>query len=165
MLFFLILVASAFAQENCSLQLCDLANTNGLTCPTGMECLNIENGFGRCCLSQTAVIPVIPRTIVTGKKSQNCVDLLNKSTGQSDCPSRAYLCQDKIYYDLMTIQCPKTCNRCNKSTSQSGVKIGCEDKKNPRTGRSDCPATAHLCNSPLYKNVMKEQCPKTCRLC
>lgn len=30
----------------------------------------------------------------------------------TDCPSRAYLCSNAVYYDLMTQQCPKTCARC-----------------------------------------------------
>lgn len=30
----------------------------------------------------------------------------------SDCALNAYLCDDPIYYNLMTKQCPQTCNRC-----------------------------------------------------
>ncbi|CAJ0592113.1 unnamed protein product [Cylicocyclus nassatus] len=41
----------------------------------------------------------------------------------------------------------------------------CVDKINPRTGRSDCPARASLCNDANYIAVMTEQCPKTCGKC
>ncbi|VDM83545.1 unnamed protein product, partial [Strongylus vulgaris] len=41
-----------------------------------------------------------------------CVDKINPRTGVSDCPSRAHLCNNGLYYALMTDQCPKTCNRC-----------------------------------------------------
>ncbi|KAI6185965.1 hypothetical protein M3Y98_00081500 [Aphelenchoides besseyi] len=44
--------------------------------------------------------------------SENCED--KSAPGrESDCPSRFYLCQDQLYYQLMTDQCPKTCNRCS----------------------------------------------------
>ncbi|KIH65475.1 shTK domain protein [Ancylostoma duodenale] len=41
-----------------------------------------------------------------------CVDKLNPKTGRSDCPNMAYLCNNALYYTVMTEQCPKTCNRC-----------------------------------------------------
>uniref|UniRef100_A0A914DK18 ShKT domain-containing protein n=1 Tax=Acrobeloides nanus TaxID=290746 RepID=A0A914DK18_9BILA len=44
--------------------------------------------------------------------STSCVDLTNPSTGVSDCSSRAYLCNNSLYYTLMTQQCPRTCGRC-----------------------------------------------------
>ncbi|KAI6216503.1 ShKT domain-containing protein [Aphelenchoides besseyi] len=34
--------------------------------------------------------------------------------GSSDCPSKAYLCQNSVYYQLMSDQCPRTCNRCRR---------------------------------------------------
>ncbi|KAI6217727.1 hypothetical protein M3Y95_01204800 [Aphelenchoides besseyi] len=43
--------------------------------------------------------------------SGNCEDKNAPGRG-SDCPSRSYLCQNQLYYQLMTEQCPKTCNRC-----------------------------------------------------
>ncbi|EYB93388.1 hypothetical protein Y032_0183g957 [Ancylostoma ceylanicum] len=42
----------------------------------------------------------------------DCVDLVHPKTGVSDCPKLRYLCDDQQYYELMTEQCPKTCNRC-----------------------------------------------------
>uniref|UniRef100_A0A1I8AA45 ShTK domain protein n=1 Tax=Steinernema glaseri TaxID=37863 RepID=A0A1I8AA45_9BILA len=29
-----------------------------------------------------------------------------------DCPHRAYLCNNKLYHQIMTVQCPMTCGRC-----------------------------------------------------
>ncbi|KAK6015408.1 shTK domain protein [Ostertagia ostertagi] len=42
---------------------------------------------------------------------------------------------------------------------------GCVDLVNPQTQVSDCPLQKALCNDPVYLDVMKEQCPKTCGLC
>ncbi|KAK0409610.1 hypothetical protein QR680_004651 [Steinernema hermaphroditum] len=41
-----------------------------------------------------------------------CVDFVHPGRCFSDCPSRRHLCDNAIYYDVMTMQCPKTCNRC-----------------------------------------------------
>ncbi|GMR45713.1 hypothetical protein PMAYCL1PPCAC_15908, partial [Pristionchus mayeri] len=41
-----------------------------------------------------------------------CVDLLNPSTGVSDCPARQALCTNIVYQPLMRIQCPATCGFC-----------------------------------------------------
>ncbi|VDK45060.1 unnamed protein product [Gongylonema pulchrum] len=43
-----------------------------------------------------------------------CVDL-NAPGRSSDCPRYRHLCNDTVYYDLMTQQCPRTCNRCPDS--------------------------------------------------
>ncbi|KAF8383769.1 hypothetical protein PRIPAC_72911 [Pristionchus pacificus] len=40
-----------------------------------------------------------------------CYDLVNSSTGVSDCPNFSYLCSDNVYYNFMTQQCAKTCGR------------------------------------------------------
>ncbi|CAB3405154.1 unnamed protein product [Caenorhabditis bovis] len=41
----------------------------------------------------------------------------------------------------------------------------CEDKVNPNTGVSDCPANANLCNDSRYRSFMRTECPKTCKCC
>ncbi|VDN28438.1 unnamed protein product [Gongylonema pulchrum] len=45
------------------------------------------------------------------KISQGCVDKTGPN-GRSNCQQVRYLCNDTLYYRLMTEQCPKTCNRC-----------------------------------------------------
>ena len=40
-------------------------------------------------------------TNTTTTTSSTCVDLVNARTGVSDCPSRAYLCNNTVYYTLM----------------------------------------------------------------
>ena len=98
--------------------------------------------------------------------SGNCVDLLNPRTGVSDCPSRASLCNDPTYYSVMTQQCPRTCNRCSSVTNGGNVGAGgCVDLTNPRTGTSDCPQRAALCNDANYAQLMTQQCPRTCGRC
>ncbi|KHJ88449.1 shTK domain protein [Oesophagostomum dentatum] len=96
------------------------------------------------------------------QQTGNCVDLVNPKTGASDCPSRAYLCNNPIYYAVMTEQCPKTCNRCSSTSPPSA---DCADRINPRTGVSDCPSRAYLCNNALYFALMTQECPKTCNRC
>ncbi|KAK0409275.1 hypothetical protein QR680_004450 [Steinernema hermaphroditum] len=45
----------------------------------------------------------------------------------SDCPQRKHLCENKLYYDLMTAECLKTCGRCPR-----------EKKENKAGGSGDC---------------------------
>ncbi|KAK6054762.1 shTK domain protein [Cooperia oncophora] len=111
-----------------------------------------------------------------------CVDLLNPRTQKSDCPSRQYLCENRIYYDLMTQQCPWTCRRCPPGTvptppySQAPgapyppapvvpAPRACRDLLNPLTRRSDCPYRWYLCQNPIYYDLMTQQCPWTCKRC
>ncbi|CAJ0574867.1 unnamed protein product, partial [Mesorhabditis spiculigera] len=98
--------------------------------------------------------------------STTCVDQLNPSTGVSDCPSRAYLCNNGTYYDVMTTQCPATCGRCSSSSVISSSTT-CVDQLNPSTGVSDCPARAAsgLCANSVYIPLMTQQCPRSCGFC
>ncbi|ETN76819.1 shTK domain protein [Necator americanus] len=41
----------------------------------------------------------------------------------------------------------------------------CQDFVNPRTGQSDCPQMESYCRNALYMQLMREQCPKTCKYC
>jgi hypothetical protein len=40
----------------------------------------------------------------------------------------------------------------------------CSDRKLPGK-ESDCPNLKSLCNDPIYKKLMEEECPKTCGFC
>ncbi|KAF8386984.1 hypothetical protein PRIPAC_76126 [Pristionchus pacificus] len=56
------------------------------------------------------------------------------------------------------------------TTTASSAAVGvvitvCLDRLNPRTGVSDCPASASLCKNAVYRNFMTTQCPKTCGYC
>ncbi|VDM78318.1 unnamed protein product, partial [Strongylus vulgaris] len=35
----------------------------------------------------------------------------------------------------------------------------CQDFIHPRTDVSDCPQRKHLCENPVYRQLMAEQCP------
>ncbi|GMR51782.1 hypothetical protein PMAYCL1PPCAC_21977 [Pristionchus mayeri] len=107
-------------------------------------------------------------TATTAPSSTNCVDLLNPTTGVSDCPSRAYLCTNSVYYTLMTQQCPRTCSRCSGAgagTVPTTSTASCVDLLNPSTGVSDCSSRAYLCNNSVYYTLMTQQCPRTCGRC
>ena len=93
--------------------------------------------------------------------AQSCVDLVNPQTGVSDCPARVALCNNPVYLNLMTQQCPRTCGRCSGTTSAVRP---CVDVVGTN-GASDCAATAHLCNVPAYYSFMTAQCPRTCGRC
>ncbi|KAL6744475.1 hypothetical protein Aduo_017404 [Ancylostoma duodenale] len=98
--------------------------------------------------------------------STDCIDKINPKTGVSDCPMLKYLCNDQVYYALMTEQCPKTCDRCtDDAVSTVPSSSDCIDQVNPKTGVSDCPTHLHLCDDPVYRSLMTEQCPRTCNRC
>uniref|UniRef100_A0A914QKF0 ShKT domain-containing protein n=1 Tax=Panagrolaimus davidi TaxID=227884 RepID=A0A914QKF0_9BILA len=66
----------------------------GGSCPTGYTCQTSTN----MCLT-------------SGGSTTTCADIRN-SKGVNECPGKAYLCNNSVYYTLMTSQCPRTCNRC-----------------------------------------------------
>ncbi|KAL6744424.1 hypothetical protein Aduo_017360 [Ancylostoma duodenale] len=129
-------------------------------CPVAFStCINTEAGE-MCCENSKIVVPTTaaPSTAAATTTALACVDKLNPKTGRSDCPNMAYLCNNALYYTVMTEQCPKTCNRCGGTTS-------CRDLVDPRTGVSSCPQMASYCRDPLYVTLMRQQCPKTCGYC
>ncbi|KHJ82215.1 shTK domain protein, partial [Oesophagostomum dentatum] len=52
------------------------------------------------------------RDAVVTTTAATCFDRVNPRTGTSNCAKVAHLCNDPTYFQLMTQQCPKTCNRC-----------------------------------------------------
>ncbi|CAJ0589268.1 unnamed protein product [Cylicocyclus nassatus] len=95
-----------------------------------------------------------------------CVDQPNPRTGEYECAHLAHLCSDSNYNLVMTIQCPKTCGRCDGSGNIifSPAVTTCADRLSP-TGRYECPSLAYYCNNPIYKPLMRQQCPRTCGVC
>ncbi|WKY01794.1 hypothetical protein Q1695_015644 [Nippostrongylus brasiliensis] len=101
-----------------------------------------------------------------GGEMRPCQDLVDPRTGVSNCPSLRYLCNNVKYYNLMTQQCPKTCNRCPPVVVTVTPPItDCRDLVDPRTGVTNCPQLLAYCTNPLYVNLMRQQCPKTCGYC
>uniref|UniRef100_A0A914YS26 ShKT domain-containing protein n=1 Tax=Panagrolaimus superbus TaxID=310955 RepID=A0A914YS26_9BILA len=89
-------------------------------------------------LNPTRTTTPAPPAPTTPKSS--CVDV------EKDCAKYAYLCLNIHYFDFLTLQCPKTCNRCNYIPQ---VHQGhCIDKTKP-DGTSDCPSEINLCNNPV----------------
>ncbi|VDD87651.1 unnamed protein product [Enterobius vermicularis] len=87
----------------------------------------------------------------------------------SDCPRLASLCNNNIYSQLMTEQCPRTCNRCNGLVIPNATIVvptvgTCVDKA-PPSGVSECQQKRYLCNVPVYQALMRDQCPRTCNFC
>ncbi|KAI1730035.1 shK domain-like domain-containing protein [Ditylenchus destructor] len=99
-------------------------------------------------------------------KREVCEDIADNTPGRN-CASFADLCNEPVYYDLMTEICRKTCNRCSStSTTQATTATGeCKDKTKPGTNQSDCPGQRHLCGHPFYIDLMRDQCPVTCGYC
>ena len=74
---------------------------------------------------------------------------------------KAYLkCPPKLFYD----DTEKQCCRYERRSRDQGRSGKCQDLAAP--GRpSDCPANKERCNDPLWRDLMTEQCPKTCNRC
>ncbi|CAI2312042.1 unnamed protein product [Caenorhabditis sp. 36 PRJEB53466] len=140
----------------CQTQVCD--TTAGQCCPITTASASSTTVSS----SSSSTVTSSSTTVTSSSSTTTCVDRLNPSTGVSDCPALAYLCNDSTYYTVMTQQCPKTCGRCNTTSTSSS---SCADLLNPSTGVSDCPARASLCNDATYYTVMTQQCPKTCGRC
>ncbi|EGT37788.1 hypothetical protein CAEBREN_13474 [Caenorhabditis brenneri] len=151
---------------------------DGLDCETGSTC---DTTLSSCCLnadlitttaaSGASTVTSSSSTISSGStvtsrtsSSTGCVDRTNPATGTSDCAARKSLCNDSVYYDVMTQQCPKTCGRCS-SVSTTPSTGSCVDLKNPKTGVSDCTSMAAYCNDSNYIDLMRVQCPRTCGFC
>ncbi|KAI6225491.1 hypothetical protein M3Y99_01331300 [Aphelenchoides fujianensis] len=85
----------------------------------------------------------------------------------SDCAANANLCNNTLYYTLMTEQCPATCGRCNlvQNTQAAGTaNANCRDGTNA-AGVSECPQNAFKCNLPVWRPFMMKECPVTCNAC
>ncbi|VDN41302.1 unnamed protein product [Gongylonema pulchrum] len=95
---------------------------------------------------------------ILDRRATACKDLAPPNK-PSECPSLVHLCNDPVYYELMTKQCPKTCRRC-----WDGLIPKCADLSEPGLD-SPCPTLRYLCNDSLYYDLMTEQCPKTCGRC
>ncbi|KAK0409304.1 hypothetical protein QR680_004465 [Steinernema hermaphroditum] len=175
----LALVGSAFAQAPMP-ELCDKEAPTcmlpGYVCDlTQGECVPSATTTGKSSLeSSIGDLPVAPnapgrrpltRSPSPASPSIECRD--RSAPGRvSDCPQREHLCENKLYYDIMTVQCPKTCGRCpgQKKENGSGGSEICVDRHAP--GRvSDCPQRKHLCDDALYRDLMAVECPKTCGRC
>ncbi|KAK6758519.1 hypothetical protein RB195_016006 [Necator americanus] len=145
-------------------------------CAPGALCIPTIVGDVCCELAQivlpgvpttTTAAPVLPPVVTV--LPATCVDKVNPRTGVSDCPRLAYLCNNAVYYTLMTEQCPRTCNRCTGVgvAPAPGVVVGttCQDLVDYRTGVSNCAQMAGYCRNPIYATLMRQQCPRTCGYC
>ncbi|CAK5072763.1 unnamed protein product [Meloidogyne enterolobii] len=90
---------------------------------------------------------------------------------ESDCPANEKLCNDKNYFDLMTVQCPFTCKRCGQIPANAVIfnanipqLLGCFDRVG-LNGRSDCPERKAYCLLPIWDAFLRFECPFTCGFC
>lgn len=149
---------------NATTSTCCYTDTNG--CSAAL----LENGVYICPTTLTLTDGVLccNSTNTTTTTNTTCRDLVGPR-GFSDCPARAYLCNNTVYYTLMTQQCPRTCGRCNSTTTtltstSTLTSTTCVDLA--AAGRtSDCPNVAYLCTNALYRSVMQVQCRRTCGFC
>ncbi|WKY10037.1 hypothetical protein Q1695_002413 [Nippostrongylus brasiliensis] len=118
-----------------------------------------DDGFGNVLLSVTRWTR---GPDLGGPVTGSCLDKVNPRTGLSDCPFRRQHCEDNVYRQVMTEQCPKTCNRCSPIVSPPA---GCVDLVNPVTRVSDCSSRSSYCKDSAYVDVMRKQCRKTCGWC
>ncbi|CAG9540057.1 unnamed protein product [Cercopithifilaria johnstoni] len=92
-----------------------------------------------------------------------CVDLAPPNQ-PSSCPQLTHLCNDSLYRELMKMQCPKTCGHCSENVTSTVTSSTCQDKA-PPNAPSQCPNFILLCNNPIYRDLMIQECPKTCSRC
>uniref|UniRef100_A0A914NKL8 ShKT domain-containing protein n=1 Tax=Meloidogyne incognita TaxID=6306 RepID=A0A914NKL8_MELIC len=77
----------------------------------------------------------------------------------SDCPMLKYLCERALYKDIMSKECPRTCDLCDL------FKINlCSDNISPN-GISECPKFKERCNDKIWGDFMKKECRVTCGTC
>jgi len=68
----------------------------------------------------------------------------------SDCPGMTHLCNEALYYDMMTSQCPLTCGRCGVGTNfQPSV----APRSSSRTTTSTLPRMYQNANVPDYSTT------------
>uniref|UniRef100_A0A1I7YP83 ShKT domain-containing protein n=1 Tax=Steinernema glaseri TaxID=37863 RepID=A0A1I7YP83_9BILA len=168
--------------EGCSIthkkcfKTCSSMNQN--MCPVGTSCsldyrLCLPGGDSNGNRGPNVPGAQLPSANSNGANGQ-CEDL-HAPGRTSDCPRLKRLCDDKLYYDVMTVQCPKTCGRCpkivqakisrgNSAPTSNGNKktdsSSCVDFNS-----SECIQKRHLCGHSLYTEVMRKQCPNTCGFC
>uniref|UniRef100_A0A0N4ZDT7 ShKT domain-containing protein n=1 Tax=Parastrongyloides trichosuri TaxID=131310 RepID=A0A0N4ZDT7_PARTI len=92
----------------------------------------------------------------------NCEDKI--VGGVNDCPSLAAYCTNDLYLDLMKEKCPRTCNYCSGSSTNSGSGtssngVTCKDIL------KDCSRKSYLCKLSAYKDLMKTNCARSCGFC
>ncbi|KAI1723848.1 shK domain-like domain-containing protein [Ditylenchus destructor] len=124
--------------------------------------------------------PVTRGTTIAGRTTRSpsrrttprtgCVDK-NVAGRPSDCPANKDKCNDTLWYDLMTEQCPRTCNRCGQtaSTNRTGgtpARTGADCADGTKAGGgSDCAANKNLCTEAVWRDFMRRECPLTCGVC
>ncbi|VDM80143.1 unnamed protein product [Strongylus vulgaris] len=142
-------------------------NDNGL-CPSGYSCTpskqccptaNITGKLNRVRLWYFSYNRVIIPSLI----ASDCNDKIHPATGISDCPVIKLLCNVGQYFDLMTEECPKTCQRCpvllKVEPCIPGSITNCVDLPHPKTGKSDCTKRKDLCNVAIYRQVMRVSVP------
>lgn len=110
-------------------------------------------------------------TEIIGRKFQcyHLIKLYSLFSACSDvatnCPQHANLCNNSVYYTLLTQQCPSTCNRCpNTCKLLSPLSnliitiLGFDIADN-------CAENARLCYDSVYRSLMAQKCPRTCGTC
>ncbi|PIC12606.1 hypothetical protein B9Z55_028272 [Caenorhabditis nigoni] len=98
-------------------------------CPTGYTAIT----NGECCIASQ----VIYSSGTTPRPTFPCVDRPNVN-GINECPGRKSYCNDVVYKDYMTQNCPQTCGFCSSTTSNPIST--CRIATVGRSIRNACPA-------------------------
>ncbi|GMR40457.1 hypothetical protein PMAYCL1PPCAC_10652, partial [Pristionchus mayeri] len=155
---------------------CDTSGFTGAKCTDGKRNLSVQVAVGTqgCCTGGSADATTTEETTTTAAATvaqttaYTCVDKLNPLTGVSDCPTRASLCTNSVYLDVMRDQCPRTCGFCSTSGSSgtsgtsgsSGTNGSGTNSKSPYY-----PCYQAYCTNAIYEQLMRVQCPATCGFC
>ncbi|KAI1715147.1 shK domain-like domain-containing protein [Ditylenchus destructor] len=122
-----------------------------------------------CVSAKTVMITMCPHTC------GYCVE-----GGHSICRDKYSYCSDSEWKKLcqdpsVTIQdamakiCPETCGKCNEQSSANSPSSARQQGSIPRTADckdgDNCAANAELCDNTFFKEIMDENCKKTCAHC
>ncbi|KAL3984728.1 ShK domain-like family protein [Acanthocheilonema viteae] len=105
----------------------------------------------------TILSTIIPYSTTKSIKKTVCMD------SSIDCEGKRYLCSERRYAQLMSRECPKTCNLCQSGTTINGVTQNGMNIWKCHDIAYDC--IQSLCNHRSYRQLMQTVCKKTCLLC
>ncbi|EGT56739.1 hypothetical protein CAEBREN_23672 [Caenorhabditis brenneri] len=104
-----------------------------------------------------------------GKCNRKNANLCADKSKPEVCTAMLTFCNTIDYYDLLSVECPSTCNRCpHNGTNPNGNGGNEGNGDGPQTCTdvaNDCSANLNRCSNDKYAPLMHRLCPATCNSC